>query len=102
MKFRQTDPVAVAFTTRMKEDQSRAIYGLRSQVAEFPHLWIKGEGGQRWKGRELSFVTVYAATSIAGEMRTVGGEREEVDHGASLPRRLRGGLGDGRGTVEGD
>ena len=47
VKFRQTDPVAVAFAARMEEDQSRAIYGLRSQVAEFPHLWIKEKLGLR-------------------------------------------------------
>ena len=48
VKFRQTDPVAVAFAERMKEDQNREIYQVRSEVAEFPHLWIKDKLGL-WK-----------------------------------------------------
>lgn len=40
-------PAIVAFRARMQTDAARAIYRTRSQVAEFPHLWIKCKLGLR-------------------------------------------------------
>ena len=51
------------------------------------------EGGQGWPWRESSFVTVDAAASVSGEVCPVGGEGEEVNQGAQVPRRSHGGLG---------
>lgn len=40
-------PALVAFRARMQTDEARAIYRTRSQVAEFPNLWIKCKFGLR-------------------------------------------------------
>jgi hypothetical protein len=36
-----------AFKIKMKTEQARAIYSQRSQIAEFPHAWIKERCGLR-------------------------------------------------------
>ena len=40
-------PALTAFRQRMQTDAARAVYKTRSQVAEFPHLWIKAKLGLR-------------------------------------------------------
>jgi hypothetical protein len=37
----------VKFLERMQTDQAKAIYRQRSEVAEFPHAWIKTKLGIR-------------------------------------------------------
>jgi transposase len=39
-------PIAV-FTQKMRTDEAKAIYKTRSQVAEFPNLWLKAKFGLR-------------------------------------------------------
>ena len=40
-------PDITAFRQKMQTDEAKAIYKTRSQVAEFPHLWIKAKFGLR-------------------------------------------------------
>lgn len=40
-------PAISAFRSRMQSDAARAIYRTRSQIAEFPNLWIKAKLGLR-------------------------------------------------------
>jgi transposase len=40
-------PAIAAFRHKMQTDIARAIYKTRSQIAEFPHLWIKAKLGLR-------------------------------------------------------
>jgi len=40
-------PEIAAFREKMQTDEAKAIYRTRSQVAEFPHLWIKAKLGLR-------------------------------------------------------
>ena len=40
-------PAIAAFRARMQSDEARAIYRTRSQIAEFPNLWIKAKFGLR-------------------------------------------------------
>jgi len=40
-------PEIAAFRRKMQTDEAKAIYRTRSQVAEFPHLWIKAKLGLR-------------------------------------------------------
>ena len=40
-------PEVTAFRARMQTDESRTIYRTRSQIAEFPNLWIKAKFGIR-------------------------------------------------------
>lgn len=40
-------PAVTAFRQKMQTDEARAIYKTRSQVAEFPNLWIKAKLGVR-------------------------------------------------------
>lgn len=43
----------------MQTDEARAIYKTRSQVAEFPHLWIKEKLNlRRFRVRGLKSVTL--------------------------------------------
>ena len=45
---RLEEPAATAaFKAKMKTEQAQQIYGRRSQVAEFPHAWIKERCGLR-------------------------------------------------------
>ena len=41
------DPVILAFRQKMQTDSIRAVYRLRSAVAEFPNAWIKAKLGLR-------------------------------------------------------
>ena len=43
----EPSPEVAAFRQKMKTDEVKAIYKTRSQVAEFPHLWIKTKFGLR-------------------------------------------------------
>ena len=40
-------PALAAFRRRMQSDEARAIYRTRSQIAEFPNLWMKAKIGLR-------------------------------------------------------
>jgi hypothetical protein len=40
-------PAITTYREKMKTDQARAVYKTRSQVAEFPNLWIKAKLGIR-------------------------------------------------------
>ena len=40
-------PDIAAFRKKMQTDEAKAIYKTRSQVAEFPNLWIKTKFGLR-------------------------------------------------------
>ena len=40
-------PDIAAFRQKMQTDETKAIYKTRSQVAEFPNLWIKAKFGLR-------------------------------------------------------
>jgi transposase len=40
-------PDIAAYRFKMQTDEAKAIYKTRSQVAEFPHLWIKAKFGLR-------------------------------------------------------
>jgi Transposase DDE domain len=40
-------PAIAAFRDKMQTDTARAIYKTRSQIAEFPNLWIKAKLGLR-------------------------------------------------------
>lgn len=40
-------PEIASFRQKMQTDEAKAIYRTRSQVAEFPHLWIKAKLGLR-------------------------------------------------------
>jgi transposase len=52
-------PQVAAFCARMQTDEARAIYKTRSQVAEFPHLWIKEKLNlRRFRVRGLKSVTL--------------------------------------------
>lgn len=44
---REPVPEIAAFRKKMQTDEARAIYRTRSQVAEFPNLWIKAKLGVR-------------------------------------------------------
>jgi hypothetical protein len=48
----EESPVITAFKEKMATAAAQAIYGLRSQIAEFPHAWIKQRCGLRqFRGR---------------------------------------------------
>ena len=53
---RSEDPAATtAFKAKMETEEAKAIYRQRSQIAEFPHAWIKERCGLRQfrcRGRE--------------------------------------------------
>ena len=44
---REPLPEIAAFREKMQTDEARAIYRTRSQVAEFPNLWMKAKLGVR-------------------------------------------------------
>jgi len=44
---REELPAIAAFREKMQTDEARAVYRTRSQVAEFPNLWIKAKLGLR-------------------------------------------------------
>jgi hypothetical protein len=45
---RGEDPAATAvFKAKMETEEAKAIYRQRSQIAEFPHAWIKERCGLR-------------------------------------------------------
>lgn len=62
---REPLPEIAAFRQKMQTDDARAIYRTRSQVAEFPNLWIKAKLGVRQfrvRGRgNVSLESLWAA-----------------------------------------
>jgi transposase len=62
---REPLPEIAAFRQKMQTDDARAIYRTRSQVAEFPNLWIKAKLGVRQfrvRGRSnVSMESLWAA-----------------------------------------
>lgn len=58
---REPLPEIAAFRQKMQTDDARAIYRTRSQVAEFPNLWIKAKLGVRqFRGRGCGTVSMEA------------------------------------------
>jgi DDE family transposase len=44
---RSEEPATMTFKAKMATEEAREIYAQRSQIAEFPHAWIKERCGLR-------------------------------------------------------